>query len=67
MSVIAFHYLLARFDKERFAVASTVNGGDTPRDADSQEDVYRVTSSHIAHTRVGILVLTGGHFARERV
>jgi len=48
-------------------VASTVNGGDAPRDADSQEDIYRVTSSHIAYTRVGILVLAGGHFARERV
>lgn len=62
-----FCYLLARFDKKRFAVASTVNGGDAPRDADSQEDVYRVTSSHIAHTCISILVLASGHFARERV
>lgn len=62
-----FYYLLARFDEERLAVASTINGGDTPRDADPQEDVHRVTSSHIAHTRVGILVLASGHLARERV
>lgn len=48
-------------------MASTVNGGDAPRDADPQEDVYRVTSGHVAHTRVGILVLASGYFARKSV
>lgn len=48
-------------------MAGTINGGDTPRDADPQEDVYRVTSGHIAHARVGIFVLASGHLARKRV
>lgn len=44
-----------------------VNGSDAPRDADPQEDVHRVTSGHVPHARVGVLVLAGSHLARERV
>lgn len=48
-------------------MAGMVNSGDTPRNADPEEDVHRVTAGHIAHTRVGVLVLTGGYFAGKRV
>jgi len=48
-------------------VAGTINGGDTPRDADPQEDVHRVTPGDVAHARVGVLVLASCHFARERI
>lgn len=44
-----------------------VNGRDAPCNADSQEDVHRVTSGHVPHARVGVLVLACGHLARERV
>ena len=44
-----------------------VDGGDAPRDADPQEDIYRVASGHVADARVRVLVLAGGHLARERV
>lgn len=44
-----------------------VNGRDAPCNADPQEDVHRVTSGHVPHARVGVLVLACGHLARERV
>lgn len=44
-----------------------VNGRDAPCDADPQEDVHRVASGHVSHACVGVLVLAGGHLARERV
>lgn len=44
-----------------------VDGCDAPCNADPQEDVHRVTSGHVAHARIGVLVLAGGHLARERV
>lgn len=48
-------------------MAGMVNGCDAPRDADPQEDVHRVTSGHVPDARIGVLVLAGGHLARERV
>lgn len=48
-------------------MAGTVNSGDAPRHADTEEDVYRVTSGNIAHARVGILVLAGRYLARKSV
>lgn len=52
---------------ELSSMESMVDGSYTPRDANSQEDVYRVTSGHVADTCVRILVLAGSHFARKRV
>ena len=44
-----------------------VDSSNAPRDADTQEDINRVTSGHITNAGVGVLVLAGGHFTRERV
>lgn len=60
-------YWLARFYQKLFTVQGMVNGCDAPCNADPQEDVHRVTSGHVAHARIGVLVLAGGHLARERV
>lgn len=65
--IVSLLYSLAGFDEKRLVVAGTINGGDTPRDADPQEDVHRVTPGDIAHARVGVLVLASCHFARERI
>ena len=60
-------YLLARFDIEWLLMGGMVDRSYTPRDANSQEDVYRITSGHVADTCVRIFVLAGSYFARERV
>ena len=44
-----------------------VDGGHGPGDADAQEDVDGVASRHVADRRVGVLVLSGGHFTGEHI
>ena len=60
-------YWLARLHFKLIAVQGVVNGCDAPCNADPQEDVHRVTSGHVPNASVGVLVLAGGHLARERV
>lgn len=67
ISKIHFRYWLAGFHNELVTVAGMVNGCDAPRNTDSQEDIYRVTSGHVSYARIGVLVLAGSHLARERV
>lgn len=60
-------FLLSDWHDEGFAVIGSVDGGDGPGDADAQEDVDGITSRHVADRRVGVLILSGRHFAGEHV
>lgn len=52
---------------ELLAVPRLVDGSHGPGDADSEEDVDGVTSRHVADRSVGVLILSGGHFAGEHI
>lgn len=39
-----------------------VYSGHGPRHANTEEDIHCITTRHIADTRIGSLILYGGHF-----
>lgn len=64
------HYpdiLPSRVNPKLVAMCPVINSGDRPRDANAQEYVHSITSSHVSNTRVCVFVLDGCHLAGEGV
>lgn len=60
-------YLLSRIDGEDAALGPVIDGRYGPGDADAQEHIDRVTSSHVPDAGVGVLIVNRRYFASERV
>lgn len=57
--------LPSRIHQEIVSVVRVVDGSDGPGYTDAEEDIHSITSGHISHTGISVLVLDGGHLTRE--